>query len=105
MPPRALTGRELIGVADQDDFGLRGSAGLEEAAQLGGADHGGFVDEDHGAPIDLELIVLDQLQCFGHGQAAVAGPAAHCLIDRLAGGREHQHVFVGAVRRGAQRCQ
>ena len=54
-------GRELIGVADQDDFGLRGGAGLEEAAQLWGADHGGFIDEDHRASIDFELVVLNEL--------------------------------------------
>ena len=52
MPPRGFDRRELIRIADQDHLGARGRGGLEQLAQLGGADHGGFIDDDHGAPVD-----------------------------------------------------
>ena len=54
-------------------------------------------------PVDAQLVVLNDFQRFGDGQAAVAGFVAHRLIDGLAGGRDNQDFFVGAVRGAAQR--
>ena len=46
-----------------------------------------------------------KLEGLGEGEAAVAGAAVHGLIDGLAGGGEHQHLFAGVVRGGAQGFQ
>lgn len=43
---------ELAVVVDGDDLGV-GSVGLSnEAGELAGADHGGFVDDEHGAVVE-----------------------------------------------------
>ena len=38
---------ELVGVADEDDFGVGGVAVVEEAGEESGADHSCFVDDEH----------------------------------------------------------
>ena len=70
-----------------------------------GTDHGGFVDDDQGALVDVEVVIPDQLERFVDGQPAVAGLVAHRLIDRFTGGREHQDFLVAAARSGAQRFE
>jgi len=51
------------------------------------------------------VIVSEEGECFGDGQAPVAGAAVEGFIDGLAGRREHQHLFARPMRRGAQRGQ
>ena len=97
--------RQLVGVPDEHHLRAPGHRGRQQFFQLGGADHGGFVDDDHGAPVDGQIVVLDEFERLGHGQAAVAGFLLHRLVDGFAGGREHEHFFVRPVRGGAQRFQ
>jgi hypothetical protein len=99
--------RQLIGVTNEDHLGARSRAGLDQASQLGGADHGGFVDDDHGAPIDLELIVLDEPKRFSHGQSAVTGSPAHRLVDCSTGGAITSRSLLArsaAARSGCSEC-
>ena len=43
---------ELAGVADQDELGPCVVGGVDEAGEVAGADHGGFVDDEHGAVVE-----------------------------------------------------
>ncbi len=43
---------ELAGVADQDELGPGVVGGVDEAGEVAGADHGGFVDDEHGAFVE-----------------------------------------------------
>ena len=49
----------------------------------------------------VSWFLLDEGEGFGDGEAFVAGAFGHGFVDGLAGGREHQDVFVcrGARRR------
>ena len=48
MPPRALHGGQLVGVADQHRLDPGGGGGGQQFAQLVGADHGGLIHDDEG---------------------------------------------------------
>ena len=77
----------------------------QQFLEFGGADHRCFIDDDQSAPVHLEPVVFDELQRFCDRQSAVAGFVAHRFVDGLAGGREHQDLFVCAVCGGAQRFE
>jgi hypothetical protein len=54
--------------------------------EVGGGDHGGFVNHDQGAAVDLHLAVLDEMQGLGHGESVIAGTAVEGFVDGLTGG-------------------
>ena len=77
----------------------------QQFLQVGCADHGCFVDDDHGAPIDSQVVVFDQRERLGHRQPAVAGLFLQRLVDGFAGGGKNEDLLAGAVRGGAQRFE
>ncbi len=52
--PAGVDRAELLRVADEHDLRPSSRRGVEEHGELAGADHGGFVDDDHGAVVELE---------------------------------------------------
>ena len=100
-----MHGCELVGVTDQHHLGAALDRAGQQFLQVRGADHGCFVDDDHGAPIDVQVVVFDQGERFGHRQTAVAGFFLQRLVDGFAGGRQHEDFFACAVRGGAQRLE
>jgi hypothetical protein len=49
----------------------RGRAHLQQPSQLRGLDHSGFIDDGHGTPVQVELIIVGEVKRFGHSQTAV----------------------------------
>ena len=52
--PAGVDRGELLRVADEHDLRPSCRGGVEEHGELAGADHGGFVDDDHRAVVELE---------------------------------------------------
>ena len=57
MPPRALTGASWWASPTSTVLAPAVGGGGEELAQIVGADHAGFVDDDHGLPVQPQGFV------------------------------------------------
>jgi len=100
--PAGLHGSQLMRVADQHGLGAGLGGGREQLAQIVGADHAGFVDHDHRAPIEPQRFVTQRFERLGDGVPDIAGALARRDINGFSGWRHHDHGAPGPVRGGDQ---
>ena len=104
-----LDRRQLMSITDKDRLRPRLRGRGQELAQIVGADHAGFINYHQGVLVELQPPATQRVQCFGDGHAVVAGPFAHCDVDRLAGRRQDENSRPESVMRRIserpQRCR
>ena len=96
--PSGVDFGELAGVADEDELGVGSVGFVDEAGELAGADHSGFVDDEHGSPVELEVPggELVERAVDGLGVDACTGTEFGCGSGGQ-GGADHS-VVVAFVR-------
>jgi len=67
---------ELMVVADEDDFGIRGAGVIEEPSEPAGVDHAGFVEDEHGARWES---LVSTIECREERVEGHAGNTGMCL--------------------------
>ena len=94
---------ELVLVPDSHHLRPGGGGGVEQRAQVLGADHAGLVDDDQGVTIEDLGTALELTQQRIESGTLVASLLAHRHVDCTPGGSGHQNAFPGGIRRAPQR--